>query len=286
MVMTESAVCAAHACFPPSCSTGKERDTESGNDYFGARYFSSAMGRFLSPDWSAKIEPVPYSKRDDPQTLNLYAYVMNNPLGRVDADGHAPMSWGGFQDCSELGNCSNPMLTQQNAMEAQANQEAQKSWGQQMLKKFDAFVSHLRLVVISDSVTGGWREVLYKVAYLSDNGNIQSLDKIDAQFKELDVTENNSVICKACVQDSSGVWHSTDRTGNQFDDLVSVEPAGSRVQSFSVSPHDGGPSASISVRLAGQDYGKIGQWSDGYHYPYVNGKSYQQGLPGGYPPSQ
>ncbi len=68
--------------------TGKERDIESGNDYFLARYYSSAMGRFMSPDWSAKVEPVPYSKLDDPQSLNLYAYVGNNPLTRVDADGH------------------------------------------------------------------------------------------------------------------------------------------------------------------------------------------------------
>lgn len=68
--------------------TGKERDIESGNDYFGARYYSSAMGRFLSPDWSAKEEPVPYAKLDDPQTLNLYSYVGNNPLSRTDADGH------------------------------------------------------------------------------------------------------------------------------------------------------------------------------------------------------
>jgi RHS repeat-associated protein len=68
--------------------TGKERDTESGNDYFGARYYSSAMGRFMSPDWSAKEEPVPYAKLDDPQTLNLYDYLRNNPLGGVDADGH------------------------------------------------------------------------------------------------------------------------------------------------------------------------------------------------------
>jgi RHS repeat-associated protein len=30
--------------------TGKERDTESENDYFGARYFGSSMGRFMSPD--------------------------------------------------------------------------------------------------------------------------------------------------------------------------------------------------------------------------------------------
>jgi hypothetical protein len=46
------------------------------------------MGRFLSPDWSAKEEPVPYAKLDDPQTLNLYSYVRNNPLTGIDADGH------------------------------------------------------------------------------------------------------------------------------------------------------------------------------------------------------
>jgi RHS repeat-associated protein len=70
--------------------TGKERDSESGNDYFEARYYSSSMGRFMSPDWAAKAEPVPYAKLDDPQSLNLYAYVSNNPLDKVDADGHLP----------------------------------------------------------------------------------------------------------------------------------------------------------------------------------------------------
>jgi RHS repeat-associated protein len=72
----------------PYLFTGKERDAESGNDYFGARYFTSTVGRFLSPDWSAKADPVPYTKLDDPQSLNLYAYVHNNPLSGVDADGH------------------------------------------------------------------------------------------------------------------------------------------------------------------------------------------------------
>ena len=41
--------------------TGKERDSETGLDYFGARYYASNMGRFMSPDWSAKPVPVPYS---------------------------------------------------------------------------------------------------------------------------------------------------------------------------------------------------------------------------------
>lgn len=78
-----------------SRSTGKERDAESGLDYFGARYYASSMGRWMSPDWSAKQEPVPYSKLDDPQTLNLYGYLTNNPLSRTDPDGHGPL-WDKF----------------------------------------------------------------------------------------------------------------------------------------------------------------------------------------------
>jgi RHS repeat-associated protein len=53
-----------------------------------ARYYNSATGRFLSPDWSAKYEPVPYAKLDNPQSLNLYSYVYNNPLSHIDPDGH------------------------------------------------------------------------------------------------------------------------------------------------------------------------------------------------------
>ena len=84
-----------------SCSTGKERDTESGNDYFGARYYASSMGRFLSPDWSAKIEPIPYAKLNNPQSLNLYAYVGNNPLIRTDPDGHVTCS-GSNDQCAQM----------------------------------------------------------------------------------------------------------------------------------------------------------------------------------------
>jgi len=68
--------------------TGKERDTESGLDYFGARYYASSMGRWVSPDWAEKPEAVPYSSLDNPQSLNLYGYVKNNPLSQADPDGH------------------------------------------------------------------------------------------------------------------------------------------------------------------------------------------------------
>ncbi|GAC1623303.1 MAG: hypothetical protein NVS9B13_16940 [Candidatus Acidiferrum sp.] len=67
---------------------GKERDTETGNDNFGARYFSSSLGRWLSPDWSAIPAPVPYATLTNPQTLNLYQYVGNNPETFADIDGH------------------------------------------------------------------------------------------------------------------------------------------------------------------------------------------------------
>jgi RHS repeat-associated protein len=76
-----------------SCCSAKERDAETGLDFFGARYFSAAQGRFTSPDWSAWPQPVPYANLSDPQTLNLYAYVRNNPVRIADVDGHSDYIW-------------------------------------------------------------------------------------------------------------------------------------------------------------------------------------------------
>jgi RHS repeat-associated protein len=68
--------------------TGKERDSESGLDFFGARHYASSMGRWLVPDWAAKPSAVPYAVFGNPQSLNLYSYVGNNPLMHADPDGH------------------------------------------------------------------------------------------------------------------------------------------------------------------------------------------------------
>ena len=68
--------------------TGQERDTETNLDKFEARYFSSTMGRFMIPDWDAKPVTVPYAHFGNPQSLNLYVYVSNNPLTFADPDGH------------------------------------------------------------------------------------------------------------------------------------------------------------------------------------------------------
>jgi RHS repeat-associated protein len=62
--------------------TGKERDSESGLDNFGARYDASSLGRFMTPD------PLLNSGRPwNPQTWNRYAYARNNPLAIVDPTG-------------------------------------------------------------------------------------------------------------------------------------------------------------------------------------------------------
>jgi RHS repeat-associated protein len=82
--------------------TGKERDSESGLDYFGARYNASSMGRFMSPDWAASAEAVPYANFEFPQTLNLYSYAGNNPLTRTDPDGHF---WQELGNCFKWGHC-------------------------------------------------------------------------------------------------------------------------------------------------------------------------------------
>ena len=62
--------------------TGKERDSESNLDNFGARYNSSTMGRWMSPD-----KPFADQHPINPQSWNLFVYTLNNPLRFIDDDG-------------------------------------------------------------------------------------------------------------------------------------------------------------------------------------------------------
>jgi RHS repeat-associated protein len=81
-------------CYPPNPDaqitsklpqkfTGKERD-ETKLDFFGARDYSGAQGRFTSPD-----KPFADQHPEDPQSWNLYGYVRNNPLAHIDPTGEA-----------------------------------------------------------------------------------------------------------------------------------------------------------------------------------------------------
>jgi len=74
--------------------TLKERDIETGLDYFGARYYGSTQGRFTSAD---PIQMTP-DRLLDPQRINLYEYARNNPLFYVDPNGQDIISLGRSED--------------------------------------------------------------------------------------------------------------------------------------------------------------------------------------------
>jgi len=81
-----------------SCCSSKERDAESGLDWFLTRYFSGAQGRFTSPD-----EPLADQHASDPQSWNLYSYVRNNPLRFWDPNGEACVVSGGSEKDDDSG---------------------------------------------------------------------------------------------------------------------------------------------------------------------------------------
>ena len=98
--------------------TGKERDSESGLDNFGARYLASSLGRFMTPDWAARPATVPYAVFGDPQSLNLYNYVRNDPISLTDAEGHC------IADASGLG-CVDASSTSQTKPQSKESNRAQ-----------------------------------------------------------------------------------------------------------------------------------------------------------------
>jgi len=61
--------------------TGQELDSGSGLYYYRARWYDASSGRFIQAD---SIVPAP----GNPQSLNRYAYVYNNPLRYTDPTGH------------------------------------------------------------------------------------------------------------------------------------------------------------------------------------------------------
>jgi RHS repeat-associated protein len=147
-------------CSPNNASnhyrfTGKERDSESGLDDFGARYFSSSMGRWATPDWSARPATVPYADFGDPQSLNLYLYVRNDPVSQADADGHV----------------------------------SNDSGGESCLSSFACTVQYLEHV--KDNQPSGWFSVTSSFSSGSDDGSGEGADQ--GQQQQNDQQQNGTV---------------------------------------------------------------------------------------------
>ena len=93
--------CTTPPCAPiqgdqPKRFTGKERDAETGFDYFDARYYGSTIARFTTADplpwlrWQQGNQEERKKFADfisNPQNFNLYSYVGNNPENRTDPTG-------------------------------------------------------------------------------------------------------------------------------------------------------------------------------------------------------
>ncbi|MGA3262649.1 MAG: hypothetical protein ABSC47_01230 [Terracidiphilus sp.] len=122
----------------------------------------------MSPDWDAKPVTVPYASFGDPQTLNLYSYVENAPLNKVDADGHAAESnpsFGGnslehyyygtdwHEDCAEINGCGEEeqaqRQTEESSDEAAYVERVQDSAAQQQ----DATTEHFTFTLNSQPMS-------------------------------------------------------------------------------------------------------------------------------------
>jgi RHS repeat-associated protein len=205
--------------------TGKERDTESGLDNFGARYNLSTIGRFMTPDWAAKPTSVPYANFGDPQTLNLYAFVGDNPVNRVDPDGHRNDEWikpyakGAGFDVDGPGSADIAMVEAANTLLLLARaSEAQNNSTQQPA-----------LVPLS-------KDVNYTVANNGPNApevhavfSPETADHLNAAFKELNKDGITPQINSAFRTDSDQAYMQSGGSGTNPAAKVSWHQAGAAV---------------------------------------------------------
>lgn len=124
----------------------------------------------MSPDWADKPEAVPYSSLDNPQSLNLYGYVGNNPLGKADADGHC---WPA---------CVEQVLTE--LSETPAGQAVDNAIGAAAGAVTGFLVSHARDIATSysDAVAqgGGATTAVYVGPIFNQNGSASAASQTPA----------------------------------------------------------------------------------------------------------
>jgi RHS repeat-associated protein len=95
--------------------TGKPYDADTGLSYFGARYYDSAIGRFMG------VDPQDFSE-SNLHSFNRYAYGNNNPYKFVDPDGQFAVPllalFGAFVVIHELVSTPTPVPGHPDAIES------------------------------------------------------------------------------------------------------------------------------------------------------------------------
>jgi RHS repeat-associated protein len=148
--------------------TGKERDSESGLDNFGARHDSSSLGRFMQPD------PSPMGVATaDPQSWNLYSYVRNRPTRFVDAGGnwatdvHAQIVTFSLQEYVSAGELQH-FIDRQYVMDADQSPDHQYMHAMRAPDQSPEDASNATWKFVADSISGA-------SATLSSNGGFTSI---------------------------------------------------------------------------------------------------------------
>jgi RHS repeat-associated protein len=124
--------------FADSRFTGKQRDTESNLDYFGARYYSNHLYRWMTPD-RLLVDSSP----ENPQSWNLFIYTRDNPISFIDENGYE-ITWAEIKDWT-------------------------KDWTKAQWNKIDSFNSELAEIITTAITTGNRTDNINQNSILKKN---------------------------------------------------------------------------------------------------------------------
>jgi RHS repeat-associated protein len=234
-----------------------------------ARHYSPS-GRWMSPDWSAEPEPVPYAKFDDPQTLNLYAYLRNNPLNGTDPDGHccwdeikASARFLGQELVGAGKGLANALPATYNTFAAIHNETAPSSGAPnsrlEMLPTFR--ITNLGQAVGADVITLG----IMALGAVEEGGETPATDPPQGRAPGPTIDPNTGQEVGRFVVDPKGnamiepEGGSTISAGQGGADTDTTYPNGSNYQRLKPNGHGGDPTAHGHGHLQGTGPGKAGQ---------------------------
>ena len=136
----------------------------------------------MSPDWSPIRQPVPYASLQDPQTLNIYAYVRNNPASNVDLDGHG--WWQKFKNLFTDANCwCEGAEAEKSAAEFRARRDRiNKPMTSQEKRELTEFVTVTILYNAADIVAGSAQDSMGEVVASNELATVGGRKPINSKY--------------------------------------------------------------------------------------------------------